>query len=116
MATERSGGQEHAPATLVDRWFRALDHRKIHVGLSEWLVQVTGIYVVDEGEVWIQISDRLRPGGSVVLRVSSTTSIDQAIRALALRGRDSAVAHPIVVSALAVSSSSAPDTLAAVSH
>ena len=114
MATECSGGQDHAPATLVDRWFRALDHQRIYIGLSEWLVQVTGVYV-DEGEVWIQISDRLRPGGSVVLRVSSTTSIDQAIRALTSRGRESAVAHPIVVSALAVSSS-APDTLAAVRH
>ena len=115
MATECSGGRDHAPATLVDRWFRALDHRKIHVGLSEWLVQVTGIYV-DEGDVWIQISDRLRPGGSVVLHVSSTTSIDQAIRALTLRGRDSAVAHPIVVTALSLSSSSSPDTFAAVHH
>jgi hypothetical protein len=115
MAVEFSEGRNCASATLVDQWFRALDHRKIYVGLSEWLVQVTGIYV-DENAVWIQISDRLRPGGSVVLRVSSTTSIDQAVRALTARGRESGVAHPIVVSALAASSSSASDAFAAVLH
>ena len=43
-------------------WFRALDQRVIQVGLHEWRLHVTGIYVhVDE--IWIQLADGGRYDG-----------------------------------------------------
>jgi len=88
------------PAALVDRWFRALDQQKLRVGMRDWLVQVTGIHVED-GVVWIQISDGLRRAGSVLLCVASNTSVTQAVRALTLRERDAeaATSHPVVINA-----------------
>jgi hypothetical protein len=95
MATPVSRVQE-----LVDRWFRALDQRPIRVGLQEWLLQVTGIWV-EGNEVWIQLADRSGPGGSILLHVDSATSIDQAIRALSGRGRG-VYAQPQIVSVSSV--------------
>jgi hypothetical protein len=84
---------------LVDRWFRALDQRRIQTGHREWLIHVTSIFV-DEGEgAWIQIADGAN-GASIVLRVSSSTSLDVALRALMNREAICAVAHPLVVTAI----------------
>jgi len=71
---------------LIDRWFRALDQRRIYHGAREWLVEVTSI-LCEEDVVWIQIADRARWAGSVLLRVQPTTPVDQAIRALCVRAR-----------------------------
>ena len=96
MATASTGAERHEDLGLVDRWFRALDQRCIHTGSREWLVHVTSIFV-DDGEVaWIQMADGSK-GASIVLRVSSTTSLETAIRAL-MRERTEA-AHPLVVTA-----------------
>ena len=81
---------------LVDRWFRALDQRPTRIGLQDWLLQVTGIWV-EGNEVWIQLADGSGSGGSILLHVDSATSIDQAIRALSSRGRG-VYAHPGIVS------------------
>ena len=81
---------------LVDRWFRALDQRPIRIGLLEWRLQVTGIWVEGD-EVWIQLADGSGSGGSILLHVDSATSIDQAIQALSSRCRG-VYMHPEIVS------------------
>ena len=72
----------------IDRWFRALDQRRISKGAREWLVQVTGI-LRDEDIIWIQIADDSRWTGSVLLRVRASTSVEQAVGALKAGGFDS---------------------------
>jgi hypothetical protein len=72
----------------IDRWFRALDQRRIDKGAHEWLVQVTGI-LREEDVLWIQIADDSRWAGSVLLRVRDTTSVEQAVRALKSSGTSS---------------------------
>jgi hypothetical protein len=99
MAREGSGGG--GASDVVDRWFRALDQRRIRIGLREWLLQVTGIYE-DNDDVWIQIADACPEGGSVVLRVSADTSVDHALRALAQR-QLRAPAHPDIITATSIS-------------
>jgi hypothetical protein len=76
-----AGYQEQGSFDPIDRWFRALDQRRICKGAREWLLQVTGI-LRDEDVLWIQIADDSRSAGSVLLRVRATTSVDQAVRAL----------------------------------
>jgi hypothetical protein len=78
----------------IDRWFRAIDQRRIHKGAREWLVQVTGI-LRDEDMLWIQIADDSCRAGSVLLRVRATTSVEQAVRALRSSGPTSA--YPKVI-------------------
>ena len=100
MARERRGGGDGSD--VVDCWFRALDQRRIRVGLHEWLLQVTGIYA-DHDDVWIQIGDGFSDGGSVLLRVSSSTSVDQALYALAQHPQLRGLAHPAIITATAPS-------------
>ena len=76
-----AGYEERGSFDPIDRWFRALDQRRIHKGAREWLLQVTGI-LRDEDVLWIQIADDSHWAGSVLLRVRATTSVDQAVRAL----------------------------------
>jgi hypothetical protein len=85
---------------LVDRWFRALDQRSIHLGIGDWLVQVTSI-LVEEGVLWIQIADDTRRAGSVVLRVASTTPVEQAVYALKARAAMRTSSYPTVICASA---------------
>jgi hypothetical protein len=84
---------------LVDRWFRALDQRSIHLEMRDWLVQVTSI-LVEEGVLWIQIADDTRRG-SVVLRVASTTPVEQAVYALKARAAMRTSSYPTVICATA---------------
>lgn len=102
MATQVPGGQDRGHSDVVDRWFRALDQRRVRIGLHEWLLHVTGIYA-DHDEVWIQIADDCSDGGSIVLRVSPDTSIDHALQALAQRGHLGVLAHPAIITATATS-------------
>jgi hypothetical protein len=78
-----TGGYGDEPGSIdpIDRWFRALDQRRIHKGAREWLVQVTCI-LRDEDVLWIQIADDSRWAGSVLLRVRPSTSVEQAVWAL----------------------------------
>jgi hypothetical protein len=87
-----------ADVELVDRWFRALDQRSIYLGLREWCVQVTGI-LADEGVLWIQMADESRTAGSVVLRVTPTTPVDQAVCALQGRSAPCSSSFPTVINA-----------------
>jgi hypothetical protein len=66
--------------------------------MCEWLVQVTGI-LIEEGVLWIQIADDARRAGSVVLRVASTTPVDQAVRALGTRAMIRPSSFPTVICA-----------------
>jgi hypothetical protein len=85
-------------AEVVDRWFRALDQRRLCIGLHEWLLQVTGIYA-DHDDVWIQIADGAAPGGSILLRVSARTPVDHALQALTQRLHGNVPAHPAIITA-----------------
>ncbi len=67
--------------SLIDRWYRALDYRRITVGTRCWLVLVTGIHV-HGNNLWIQISHADNPDESLVLHVKRETSIDSAIAAV----------------------------------
>lgn len=89
--------EERRSADLIDRWFRELDQRRIYHGAREWPVEVTGILCEDD-VLWIQIADRARWAGSVLLRVRPTTSVDQAIRALSVRTPGS-LSYPDVINA-----------------
>ena len=94
-------GSDRGHPDLVDRWFRALDQRRVRIGLHEWLLHVTGIYA-DRDDVWIQIADGCS-GGSVVLRVSGGTSVDHALEALVQRGHHTRPAYPTIITATATS-------------
>jgi hypothetical protein len=83
---------------VVDRWFRALDQRRVCVGLHEWLLQVTGIYA-DHDDVWIQIADRTAPGGSILLRVNARTPVEHALQVLAQRVHANVPEHPTIITA-----------------
>ena len=95
-------------AEVVDRWFRALDQRRVRIGLHEWLLQVTGIYA-DQDDVWIQIADRAASGGSILLRVSARTPVEHALQALTQRLHPNVPAHPAIITAT-VSSASTRDS------
>ena len=83
-----AGNRERGSPDPIDRWFRALDQRRICKDAGEWLVQVTGI-LHDENMLWIQIADDSRWAGSVLLRVRPSTSVEQAVRALQSSGTSS---------------------------
>jgi hypothetical protein len=83
---------------VVDRWFRALDQRRVRIGLHEWLLQVTGIYA-DHDDVWIQIADGSSLGGSILLRVSARTPVDHALQVLTQRLHANVPAHPTIITA-----------------
>ena len=82
----------------VDRWFRGLDQKRIGNGLREWVVQVTGIHV-DGNNVWIQIADVDNIGGSILLHVSTTTSVQRALRALTMQKKVTTLAYPQIITA-----------------
>ena len=88
---------------LIDRWFRALDQQLVYLGPREWAVQITSILHLDD-EVWIQVADESRLGGSLLLRVGPTTSVDHAVRTLSTQTRE-VMSYPVVLSALLPSAS-----------
>ena len=95
--------EERKSGDLIDRWFRELDQRRIYHGAREWQVQVTGI-LCEEDVLWIQIANRARWAGSVLLCVRESTSVEQAVRALSVRTPDpfpSPVSYPDVIDTVA---------------
>lgn len=66
---------------LADRWFRALDRRRIRAGTRCWVAQVMGIHS-DGREIWVQIARGTSPDKSLVLHLSGWTTVDQAIAAM----------------------------------
>lgn len=67
--------------TLADRWFRALDQRRIRAGAQRWTAQVVGVHV-DFSDVWIQIASLEAPDVSLVLHMSERTTLHEAITAM----------------------------------
>lgn len=65
----------------VEWWFKALDHRRMSIGLNSRTVEVKGIHT-DGPDLWIQVEPVGRVSRGVVLRVSRYTTIDQALSAL----------------------------------
>jgi hypothetical protein len=96
MRRRRSERENRRP--IIDRWFRALDQRRIRAGAAEWRIQVTGIHVSDR-DVWIQMAGAAEPSGSVLLCVAPTTSVDRAVRALRTGSAFHPSAYPTVVHA-----------------
>ena len=96
MVAQSPWGSDQSQSNVVGRWFRALDQRRIRVGHKDWLLHVTGIFLDRDDNVWIQIADAYAEGGSILLRVSSGTSIDDALNALE-KQRLTAPANPIVI-------------------
>src|SRR5688572_19711054 len=113
MAGQEVSDRGHAE--VVDRWFRALDQRRLRIGLHEWLLQVTGIYT-DQDDVWIQIADGAAPGGSILLRVSARTPVDHALQVLGQRLHANAPAHPTIVTATVSSASTRDDRTQLAAH
>ena len=72
------------PQDLADRWFRALDQRRIDAGTQCWIAHVMGIHL-DGREIRIQIATGDAPEKSLVLHLSGWTTIDQAIAAMKAR-------------------------------
>ena len=105
MAGQEACDRDHTE--VVDRWFRALDQRRVRIGLHEWLLQVTGIYA-DHDDVWIQIADRMAAGGSILLRVTARTPVEHALQVLVQRVHASVAEHPTIITAT-VSAASARD-------
>ena len=97
MPTGSAHDEDRAGRDLRDHWFRQLDQRRIHQGAREWSVQVTAI-VDEEDALWIQIADDAPRAGSVLLRVRSTASVEQAV--MALNSRTYAVSYPAVINTL----------------
>lgn len=75
---------ERYPQNLADRWFRALDQRRIEAGTRRWIAHVMGIHL-DGREIWVQIAPGDAPEKSLVLHLSGWTTIDQAIIAMKAR-------------------------------
>ena len=73
--------ETQSTTSLIDRWYRALDYRRITVGTQYWLALVSGIHV-HGNNLWIQISRADNSDESLVLHVSRETSIDSAIAAV----------------------------------
>jgi hypothetical protein len=80
LARPTAEGQRYSQE-LADRWFRALDYRRIKTGPRCWIARVMGIHR-DDREIWIQIARGNNPEKSVVLHLSGWTTVDQAIAAM----------------------------------
>ena len=72
--------EAQSTTSLIDRWYRALDHRRITVGARCWRAFVTGIHV-HGNNLWIQISHADNSNESLVLCVPRETSIGSATTA-----------------------------------
>ncbi len=72
--------EAQSTTSLIDRWYRALDHRRITVGARRWRALVTGIHV-HGNNLWIQISHADNSNESLVLCVPRETSIGSATTA-----------------------------------
>ncbi len=72
--------ETQSTTSLIDRWYRALDYRRITVGTRCWLVLVAGIHV-HGNNLWIQMFDADNANESLVLCVPRGTSIESATTA-----------------------------------
>jgi hypothetical protein len=84
--TSKTSQPSHPPTTdtidLSDRWFKALDQRRVGSGKEEWEVLVTGIHTSGP-DCWIQLASAADETRQLLLCVSSQTTVDDALLALA---------------------------------
>ena len=71
-------------ASSADDWFFALDQRQIGVGPHGWVAQVLGIHR-EHGGLWVQMAPLDNPSATLVLRVSTSTHLDDVLAALERR-------------------------------
>lgn len=95
----RASDDVQSPPALTERWFRALDQRRIDGETREWVAQVLGIYPVGQ-EIWIQIAPTDASDQTYVLHVSQWTTVDQAIAALQARCCREDDAYPRMISVI----------------
>jgi hypothetical protein len=81
-------------AGITEKWFQALDHRRVGSGKRAWDVIVTGIHASGT-DCWIQIASAADETRQLLLRVSSQTTIDDAIQVLA--GESGGPMTPVLV-------------------
>ena len=77
---------ETMDASAADHWFSALDQRQIGAGATAWVAQVLGVHP-DRGALWVELARTDDPYATVVLHLSPTTSIDEAVAALGRHDR-----------------------------
>jgi hypothetical protein len=89
-----------ADIRLADRWFEALDERRIGTSAESWMAQVLGIHVDEIGTIWIQLASVQDSDAAIVLHVSASTTVDEAL--IALEERVASDARPEIIDIAAV--------------
>ena len=79
---------------MTDKWFKALDHRRVGSGKRAWDVIVTGIHA-SGADCWIQLESAADQTRQLILRVSSQTTVEDAVQALA--GESGVPMTPVLV-------------------
>ena len=83
---ETTGG-ELVDTTSADRWFAALDQRRVG-GANSWVIQVHGVHCEQDG-FWIQLSSTEDPFTTIVLHLAPTTPIGDVLAAIEGHDRSS---------------------------
>jgi hypothetical protein len=65
----------------ADRWFEALDQRRVGADANSWIIQVHGVHCEQDG-LWIQISSTDDPFSTIVLHLATDTPINDVLTAL----------------------------------
>jgi hypothetical protein len=84
-----------ADIRLADRWFEALDQRRIGAGADSWVAQVLGIHVDEVGTIWIQVTSVDNPYTTIVLHVSASTTVERVT--VALEEREASDSRPEII-------------------
>jgi len=90
-----------ADIRLADRWFEALDQRRIGTSAESWVAQVLGIHVDEAGAIWIQLASVDNPYTAIVVHVSPSTTVDRVVTALEERVASDARPEIIDIAAVA---------------
>jgi hypothetical protein len=65
----------------TDKWFTALDHRRVGTSKNAWDIVVTGVHASGP-DCWIQVASADDDSKQVVLHVSPQTTVEAALAAL----------------------------------
>lgn len=64
-----------------EKWFQALDQRRVGTSTNHWDILVTGVHASGQ-DCWIQVASADDKAKQVVLHVSPTTTVEDALNAL----------------------------------
>jgi hypothetical protein len=64
-----------------EKWFAALDHRRVGTGANHWDIVVTGVHAKGR-DCWIQVASADDESKQFVLHVSPRTTVEAALDAL----------------------------------